>query len=258
MKAHLFEEKRFVPGMFMSLKIEGNRAILDDGQLRSRNGIPIVGCDHILASVPLDFSSLDGELKDDSVHWQESSGDIRSHNKSPDQVLHVFDIPGHNGTFTERYEEMLKLDQLLSPDTPIKVVKHLKVNSLEAVHRNFEKALAAGYEGLVLKSPDHKYQTRRSYDWLKVKSTKEEDLPIVDVYEGEGKYEGSLGGVIVERDNGVLVRVGGGFSDDLRMAIWSDPNGFIGKTAEILYHETTPDGSLRHPRLGKGGIRRDK
>jgi DNA ligase-1 len=173
-------------------------------------------------------------------------------------VYHIFDLPKHPGTFEERWGEMQKMQSALSPDIPIKFVKHVRVFDLAKVHQQFEKVLALGYEGLVLKTPEHRYQTRRSYDWLKVKNTREEDLPIVDVFEGTGRLEGSLGGIIVERRNGVRVRVGSGFSDELRTRIWNDPNGYIGKTAEVLYHEETPDGSLRHPRLGKGGIRWDK
>jgi len=258
MKAKLLDERRFTPGMYMSLKLDGNRGLLARGAIRSRNGLTITGCEHILDSIPKGFDSLDGELKNPNVHWQISSGDIRSNAKSENQIYYVFDIPNHSGPFEERLKELDALSQALSPDDPIKVIKHKPVYSLHVMYRNFTKALNAGYEGLVLKTPRHLYQTRRTYDWLKVKNTLEEDLPIIYAVEGQGRLKGTLGSIIVERANGVTVSVGSGFSDELRDAIWKDPDAYIGKTAEIQYHEETPSGSLRHPRLSKHGIRLDK
>ena len=258
MKAKLFEKNRFRPGMFMSIKYEGNRCVMKNRELFSRNGIPIQGCEHIIEAMPPWLTDTDGELLDPNMHWQKSSGDIRSHKKSEGQHYFIFDLPTHPGTFEDRLKQMNEFQSALSPDIPIRFVKHIMVYDLHKVHDTFQKMLDKGYEGLVLKTPEHKYQTRRTYDWLKVKSTREEDLPIVDLFEGSGRLEGTLGGIICERTNGVRVRVGSGFSDGLRDAIWRDPDGYIGKTAEVLYHEETPDGSLRHPRLGKGGIRKDK
>ena len=258
MKAKLFEKNRFRSGMFMSIKYEGNRCVTKGRELFSRNGIPIQGCEHIVEAMPSWLTDADGELLDPTKHWQKSSGDIRSHGKSEGQHYFIFDLPTHPGTFEERLKQMQEFQSALSPDVPIKFVKHVLVRDLQKVHEAFERVLAKGYEGLVLKTPEHRYQTRRTYDWLKVKNTREEDLPIVDIFEGTGRLEGTLGGIIVERSNGVRVRVGSGFSDRLRDAIWGDPDGYIGKTAEVYYHEETPDGSLRHPRLGKGAIRKDK
>ena len=102
----------------------------------------------------------------------------------------------------------------------------------------------------------------------------------LDVYEGEGKYEGMAGGVVVDF-NGVPVRIGGGFTDQQRAEIWADfkgvsvtysytsweeeldemitvtekvkPSGqsVIGRLIEVKYHEITPDGSMRHPRFAR-------
>ena len=258
MKAKTYEVKRFIKGMYMSLKMEGNRAPMKERVLYSRNGIPLQGFEHIMDVMPPWLTDTDGEMLDPLKVWQKSSGDVRSHAPSPGQVYHIFDLPAHPGTFEERLAQMNEFQSALSPDIPIKFVKHVRVWSLEKVEQQFQKALDFGYEGLVLKSINHYYKTRRSYDWLKVKNTREEDLPIINVFEGTGRNEGSLGGIIVQRKNGKTVRVGTGFSDGLRHAIWNDVDGYIGKTAEVLYHEETPDGSLRHPRLGKGGIRWDK
>ena len=128
----------------------------------------------------------------------------------------------------------------------IKPVKHVSIKSLDHISSTFDKAIDAGYEGLVIKTNNHKYQTKRSWDWMKLKIQNDEDLPVTGMFEGTGKYAGMLGGLIVTRANGVDVRVGSGFSDAERLSIWDDCDT-QSKIIEVAYHEETPDGSLRHP-----------
>jgi hypothetical protein len=72
-----------------------------------------------------------------------------------------------------------------------------------------------------------------------------------EFYEGEGKYTGMLGGVIVRRKNGYESKVGGGFSDWLRHEIWHNQDRHLTKTIEIHYLEDTPAGDFRHARFKK-------
>ncbi len=76
-----------------------------------------------------------------------------------------------------------------------------------------------GYEGLVVKPFDYRYEKRRSQSWLKMKDILSKDLKVVHYFEGTGKYEGMLGGLIVDH-KGKDVRVGGGFSDVQRQEYW--------------------------------------
>lgn len=148
-------------------------------------------------------------------------------------------------------------------------------NSFAEIHQLYESFRANGLEGAMVKSPDGLYDKKKSYSWLKMKAEESEDLPIVGAFPGEPntKYSHCLGGLIVKRANGVEVRVGGGFSDRERHQLWSDWSGktlvftykngdgddvheeispsdeeLTGRLIEVLYHEETPDGSLRHPR----------
>lgn len=109
-------------------------------------------------------------------------------------------------------------------------------------------------EGAVVKDPEALYQKRKHSAWQKMKAEETEDLPVVGHFPGEPhtKYEHCLGGLIVDR-NGVQVRVGGGFSDAEREEIWAlihkTPGALTGRLIEVMFHEVTPDGSLRHPRF---------
>lgn len=67
---------------------------------------------------------------------------------------------------------------------------------------------------------------------LKIKMLKEYVAKCIDVYEGENKYTGMLGGIIVEWD-GAVFGVGTGFTDYDRSFLWKHPEQIIGKQVEL-------------------------
>lgn len=165
----------------------------------------------------------------------------------------------------------------------IRLIEQQLAHSLEEIDEMYEDARYEGHEGIIVKPLDGVYQNKRTYGYMKVKAEESEDLIITDIYQGEydTKYKDMAGGVIVKRDNNVEVRVGGGWTDEQRAQIWADfkqipvayqttepdeetgrlkivekiaeprPGNVIGRIIEVLYHEETPDGSLRHPRFAR-------
>ncbi len=111
-----------------------------------------------------------------------------------------------------------------------------------------------GFEGVIIKDIRGEYDFKRSNVWIKLKPSITEDFKIVDIQEGDGKYKGLLGAVIIDVD-GVKVNVGSGFKDTERISIES-AQILIGKTIEVEYDAKTPDKSLRFPRFKR--IREDK
>lgn len=103
-------------------------------------------------------------------------------------------------------------------------------------------ATELGLEGLMLKTWDHVYQTKRSNDWCKIKFFQTEDLPVVDKIEGTGKHVGRLGALVVQRGE-VRVEVGSGFTDAEREEFWANPPRCI----EVKYQDALASGSLRFP-----------
>ena len=77
------------------------------------------------------------------------------------------------------------------------------------------------------------------------------DLEIVGFEEGEGRLAGTLGAILVRYKDGNVVKVGSGFSDEIRTLIWLEPSDFLGKIVEIQYFEETTNASggasLRFP-----------
>ena len=253
MLAKKWDAARYNPGSYMSIKYDGLRAVFKEGNLFTRNGHKIQGVQHLTEAIPADYS-FDGELLIPGLHFQKSSGLIRSDNPIPEAVYYVFDIPESTLPFNQRYKLYSDVCSILDKSF-IKSVKHVVARNKEHIANTFKKSLTAGYEGLVLKSPYHLYQAKRSWDWMKLKAEKSEDLKVSGFFEGEGKYKGQLGGLIVDYHD-TAVRVGSGFSDAERVSIWENQIAYLGEIVEVKYHEVTPDGSLRHPVYN--GVRWDK
>ena len=117
-------------------------------------------------------------------------------------------------------------------------------------------AVAAGFEGIMIKSLDAPYECRRSTFWMKLKPTITVDLNIVGFEEGTGRNQGRLGAIICEGDdNGrrINVNVGSGLSDANRDEYWSARDQLLGNVVEVEADAVTQnqDGtySLRFPRF---------
>lgn len=108
-------------------------------------------------------------------------------------------------------------------------------------------AKARGIEGWILK--DHNYA-----NWWKLKESNTCDCIVVDVKEGNGKYAGLVGALIVALHDGskqkVVANVSG-MSDMERAEITElDNDGqLIGRVVEVEYQYVGERGKLRHPRF---------
>jgi DNA ligase-1 len=121
------------------------------------------------------------------------------------------------------------------------------------------QAIAAGYEGIMIKDPAAPYVGKRSDAWLKVKPFVEVSLSVTAVLEGEadGKYVGQLGALACEgEDDGRLIRVnvGSGFTDAQRREFWAQGERLIGRICEVRADALTLEAgetvySLRFPRF---------
>lgn len=245
-------------------KYDGFRAIYKDGQFYTRSGLVYSNTnlkDHFKCLEGLGNYVLDGELYIHGQPFQDLSKVLNADAATVPNALkyYVYDclcIKDWSAQKTRlSYIDRLKLLRGLINDTiadyskvidaPTDVVK----NASEAIEV-YKKYLKNGYEGCMLKSLEGKYQWKRtslkSGEMIKLKPFETADLEVIGVFDGEGKFEGKAGGILVDY-NGLAVRCGSGFDDITREAISKEPNSYIGKTAEIKYFEETEDRSLRHP-----------
>ena len=249
--AKLYDESKATWPMLISPKLDGLRCTYRNVKLLSRNGIAFVGLDHlvkVISETLPEGAELDGELMVPGKQFDEISGTIRAFRKTDEVVYHVFDAPSDNDLDYRLTEATGFVNALSAKSSCFKFVPHFRVlgpEHAEAVNSTF---MDEGFEGSILKNPHAPYLDGRSWDWMKIKPVENLDLKVTDVFPGEGKYTGMLGGVIVDY-NGVSVRVGGGLSDAQRRHWMDDPYLIIGKVVEVAFQNVTPKGSLRHPRL---------
>jgi DNA ligase-1 len=90
---------------------------------------------------------------------------------------------------------------------------------------------------------------------MKIKEEVSKDLAVVGMVEGEGKYQGTLGALIVQSRDGTKHQVSG-MTDDQRERWWNSKELIIGQVVEVKAMKELPDGQLREPRFKC--IRHDK
>ncbi len=133
----------------------------------------------------------------------------------------------------------------------------LDVFTDEIEFKDYNKEMvAAGFEGIMIKSVDGKWVGKRSTDWLKQKPFIEVSLAVTAVEEGTGRNLGKLGAVVCEgEDDGktIVVNCGSGFTDANRSEFWEAKDSLIGQIIEVRADAVTQnqDGtySLRFPRF---------
>ena len=122
-------------------------------------------------------------------------------------------------------------------DLPEKIhlVEHNIVDDIETAQTIFQKYLADGQEGIILKDMNGPWEDKRSKGQIKFKSELECDLKIIAVEEGNGKYIGLLGALVCVSSDGIVkVNVGSGFNDEQRKSLM--PSDLLGKIVAVKYN----------------------
>lgn len=114
-----------------------------------------------------------------------------------------------------------------------------------------DEMVARGSEGIMVNLCNAKYEFKRTNALLKCKKFLDADLEIIGFEEGTGRLAGTLGAVLVRYKDGNVVKVGSGFSDEMRAEIWANTSKFLNTICTVKYFEetTNKDGgiSLRFP-----------
>jgi len=238
-------------------------AIVREGKVefRSRNGKEI----HLLGNLEAEFAALagdvdcvfDGELlvmlpgDHQFTDRQTGNGILNKANKGTicaeeaamvhatvwDVIPYMYFVDGHCLTpYSTRFASLKKLtDSQLSKNKKIWLVASDVVNTIDEAHEIFNKYLTNGLEGIILKDGSGPWEDKRAKHQIKFKGELECDLKIVAVEEGTGKYEGMLGAIVCESNDGVVkVNVGSGFNDIHRKTFTE--KDLLGKIVAVKYN----------------------
>ena len=96
------------------------------------------------------------------------------------------------------------------------LIPAVQVQDAQELEDLFNKVVAGGYEGLVIKQPNSKYVNGKTYQWVKRKFQDEADLVICGYQTGtkRAKNLSVLVGHLVNGEVKFLTHVGGGFKND--------------------------------------------
>ena len=292
--AESFGKKEIPQGkeFYVTTKLDGFRILAvpnDNGfyEFYSRKGEIFEGLDHLQQEcqlIGLGIYVLDGELiarNDDNL----SSGDLykvttkiaRKKGYSRDKAklqFHCFDLINivdfKQGKGKLQYHERRGLLESLFHKYADKLTNLVNVEVLYQGKDQSQVPLIAkdledkGYEGAMINIADAYYECKRHVGVLKVKSFKDADVFVKDVYEGTGRNKGRLGGIVIQYlHNGELheCECGSGFTDGHRIKFWENPELIVGHVTEVQYFEVTQNDKggygLRFPTF-KNRFRDDK
>lgn len=255
----------------LTQKLDGHRSVFiykdGQGQFFTRKGLPISGLEEqakeateVIKTYGRDMV-LDGELllfnRDDLPTkdlFRATSRVLRSETANKTGILfNVFDalptVEFEQGKSTQTFFDRKNgLEGALARTIydrhvhipHIQIVSNLyygnDITKIKELQERYVKP--NGWEGLMLNITDGYYQTKRTKDLLKIKEFFDADVVVKDVFEGEGKLKGTLGGIIVDY-KGYDVHVGTGFDDASRDYYWNNQDEIIGKVATVQYFEET-------------------
>lgn len=225
----------------VSEKYDGVRAIWDGKTLRFRSGRDVAAPAWFIAKLPP--VPLDGELWLARGKFDELSGIVR---KSPavdaewQRVNYmIFELPDAPGTFSARYERIREITTT-ARWPQLRAVEQSRVASRGELKRRLDAVVKGGGEGLMLHLADAPYVTGRSDVLLKLKPLLDTEAVVVRHLPGKGKHAGRLGALELKTKDGILFRLGTGFSDHVR----NNPPP-VGSMVTYTYRELTPSGKPR-------------
>lgn len=125
------------------------------------------------------------------------------------------------------------------------------VSSLEDAQERMDRAISAGFEGIVIKSLERKYYDKAAV--LKCKKFETVDVVVIGYQEGNGKYSGQVGALRVgyyrpETDEFVYMSKVNCGTDEDRMNWTQHKDELLHSVIEVKCQEITKT-SLRHPVL---------
>lgn len=256
-KLKLKKDEKF----FLSQKCNGIRCTYKDGKLISRQGKEFKGLNHIIEDIKklvLEGYFIDGELMrknidgcDDNLNFRKTTSIVNSDVDDKSEIeFTIFDIFPVETIIgektTEKYDvrksRMKDIEKIINQTgiENIKVVEMVYEGSdVEEIDKWLNVAVSKNWEGLML-NKNVPYEFKRTTNLIKVKKFLTIDLPIVEVLEGDGRLQGTLGAFVVKYGDNT-VNVGSGFTDDERKKYWALRELLIGKIVEIKFKEFSED-----------------
>ena len=259
----------------LTQKLDGNRivAIKSNGKTTffTRQGKEIDG----LVELEEDFKSfpdnmvLDGEillsnnkgLNSDDL-FRETMKECRKKGEKHNLYFNAFDLVTLDGFYKGIDETpcVIRKERLhnLIEESNFKYILEVPIlykgKDIAKIDEFLQKAIQMNQEGCMLNLCEAPYEAKRVKTQLKIKAMNEVDLRVLGVFEGEGNFKHTLGGITVAFEHegkSYTVGIGSGFSKEEREMFWNNPELIVKKIVRVQYFEVSKNKeggfSLRFP-----------
>lgn len=234
---------------YVSEKLDGVRGYWNGKQLLTRQGNLIIS--PIWFTLHWPTHPIDGELWLGRDKFQTLVSCVKR--QIPDKNeqsscwrnirFMMFDLPNHQGVFSERVEKMQAL-LLQIPSPYLAMITQVKLENTQALDNKLEKVISIMGEGLMLHLASAHYKTGRNPALMKLKRHQDAEATVIGYTKGKGKYQGKLGAIKVKTTEGIIFKIGSGFSDYQRA---NPPD--IGTIITFKYNGLTQAGIPRFARF---------
>lgn len=247
--------------IFASRKLNGSRGTYFRGDIISRQAQKFEGLDHIIKDIEniigTDYA-VDGELirrnidgLTDGQNFRETISILNSDGNDKSLIKFVifdivpvdeFEMDACTENYSVRKKRLLDLKNKIQKNGTqnIEVVQMVyEGTDVNDVYDWLDYAVKHDWEGLVV-NRQVPYRRTRHNGCLKVKRFYTVDLRVTAIEEGQNRLAGTMGALVVDYKGNEL-RIGSGFDDAMRAAVWTNPDNYIGKIVECRYKEVTMD-----------------
>ena len=246
-----------------SPKLDGIRCLITEQGPMSRTMKPIRN-EHVCSTLSdPTLIGLDGELivgdPTSKTVYRDTNSAVMSIKGSPDFTYYVFDRWDlYEHPFSDRLSALEDLYATGVLQAPVKLHRHSLARDVYQLLEAEERALEAGYEGLVTRLPDAPYKFNRStlkeQGMVKIKRFEDAEAEVIGVEElmhngneaeldergytkrssrKAGKIPGGvLGALICRTPEGQEFDIGTGYTAEERARIWSRRSSVVGMLAK--------------------------
>lgn len=241
---------------YIQPKLDGIRAILNNNKFQSRTGKFFPHLEHILNELKSIKYNLDGELYSYTLPFEDISGIVRKEklDEKYKNCIHqiifvVYDIVLPID-YNERYNILIKMFNTKTFKY-IKIINNDILYKKEEISKIHKKYVEKGYEGVILRNYEGKYDIKnRSKNLQKYKLFKDDEYKIIDFTDGEGIEKG-LVIWICETSSGNVFNVRPRGTHQERKILYKNAHIYINKLLTVKYFELTTK-----QEDGRGGIPR--
>lgn len=280
--AHVYEPHRVTYPCYVQPKLNGIRALYQQGCFQSRDELPFPKglLDHLAQPLLGLFGPeviLDGELYVHGWPLQRINAAVTPVRQHPTEdtvkvEYWVFDTVDYTKPFIDRLTPVF---EKLAGAVGINRVTTVRATSETWADRFYVEMVADGMEGIMYRLGDCPYTTPKQQTWsgkipavvgpgrakawsdqnnrcwhlLKRKDWQDDEFVCTNAFEGEGKLKGTLGSLECQVVPGksVAFNVGSGLTDAERQHYWQNPP--IGRLIKVKYLVLSSDGIPLNPTI---------